>query len=105
VFASLIARASGGQESVELVQIGRRDVNVAGGRRLSGRVQGRRGRRIGRAAPHPHEDRFHIEAGAGAARRDGPLDHLDRVVGEQLQHANVMLRAAMRSVLRVQSGP
>jgi hypothetical protein len=74
-------------------------VNITHRRRLLLRIQRRPRCRIAAAAAHAQENRFHVEAGFGAARRDDALDRLDGVFVQQLENANVMLHAAMRSML------
>lgn len=86
---------------VELGQVRHRDAH--GADRL--RLHGRRQRRwcIGLASgAHAQQQRFDVVAGLGPARLDGALDLVDRVLVEQLQHAHVVLGAALRSMLPFQ---
>lgn len=55
-------------------------------------------------AAHAQEDGFHVEAGRTPAALNGPLHHIERMLVEQVQDADVMPHAAARAVLPLQGG-
>jgi len=90
---------------VKLPQVRHRHTQPADRFRALRQVQRRRFRgRTYAALPHSLEDGFHVVAGFRPAPLDGSLHDFQRLLRQQLHHANVVLDAPPRTVLFFQSG-
>lgn len=91
---------------VELRQVRQRHLHRAHQLRLLFHRQWRRCRALVlRTPPHALQNGLDVETGFGAALLDDALHGVDRVLRQQLQHADVLLGAAARTVLSLQRLP